>query len=125
MVTLKTLLAYEKLHNIVEEFLRKKVTEYKNAEYGEPIYSTYGSPAPVFREFEIEERSQYINGSWVKIGKNITISFGYNCDLEIDSYTLPLEILFNDDFYMKIKSVFDEKKKKAEEEEQETEKKIV
>lgn len=125
MVTIKTLRSYEKLHNIVEDFLRKKVTEYRNAEYGEPVNSTYGRPAPIFKEFEIVDREQYINGSLKKVGENIIISFGYNYDLDIESHTLPLEILFDDDFYVKIKSMFDEKRQRAKEiEERETEKKL-
>lgn len=93
MVTLKTLKAYANLHETVEDFLRKKVTEYKNAERGLSPYDNYGKPAPEFRGIEFRDRMGWVKGAWTKEGNDIRISFGWECDIELDGYTLPLENL--------------------------------
>lgn len=124
MVTLKTLIAYEKLNKIVEKFLREKVTEFRNAEFERSAYSSSGAPAPIFKGFEIVDRDEYKSGSWVCVGKDIEISFGGLHNLDIDIYRIPLEPLFDDDFYEKMKAVFDEKRKKRSEKNRNEEKEL-
>ena len=108
MITLKTLTTYLKFKEKVDEFLIKKCQEYDRAQFNDPYYNIYVSDA--FIEFKI-------------IGNRITIDFqDYG---EFKTYYLPLDILFDDDFYEKLKARFDEERKQKAEETKERELKLL
>jgi|GEM_PF-3040070 len=108
MTTLKTLLAYEKLHDIIEEFFYKKCTEYKKAEY--PTWDRW-TPGGEFDSFEI-------------LRNHVSVKYRYY-SRDADSYSLPLDILFDDDFYDKIKARFDKKRQVEDERKREDELKLL
>lgn len=112
-VTLNDLLKYEKLHEKVDDFLRDRLSDYENAERGEPKYhSTFGH-GDYLIELEIKENKL-----------NIKYYSPYS-DKYYDTYELPLDILFDDDFYEKMKVRFDEERKENAEKEKERELKIL
>jgi hypothetical protein len=100
-ITLNDLLEYQKLHERIDEFIRDKLSEYENAEKNKPKYHSTYSGGDYLIELEIEENK-------------LTVKY-YSpySDKYYDTYTLPLDILFDDDFYEKVKAIFDEKRRIA------------
>jgi len=110
-ITLKKLIEYQKLHELVEDFLRGKCRAYnyalntcKNDRYGRE------NPLDVFVGFEIK-------------GNEIIVQFeDYITDWDPsgESYVIDLDIIFSDDFYQMMLDEFKKKKmKKREEDERE------
>jgi hypothetical protein len=112
-ITLNDLLEYQKLHDRIDDFVRDKLSEYENAEKNNPKYHSTYSGGDYLIELEIEE-----NKLTVKYYSQFS-------DKYYDTYTLPLDILFDDDFYEKAKAIFDEERKIKAEKEKERELKIL
>ena len=108
MISLKTLTSYLKFKENVEEFLIKRCTECERAEYNDP---RRGILTGDYLDFEI-------------LDDGIKIVFIY---LYSDSryFYLPLDILFDDDFYEKLKARFDEERRQKAEETKERELKLL
>lgn len=112
---LETLLAYEILHENVEEFLTDKCNQHLRAEHG---CSKHGdcswklSAFDFFKQFEIHDAV-------------IEVEFQSECSTEITTVYLDKTILFDDGYYEKIKARYDEKMKKVEAEMKERELKLL
>ena len=97
-VTLETLEEYIKLYNLINDFFKKKCGELIKAE--SPSWSD-PYPKADFTEFEITENEIQVNFAW--------------SDGSPNWYYLPKNIVFDDDFFEKIKVIYDEKRKADEE----------
>ena len=100
MINLKKLEFYLRFHDEIEEFLYKRCIEYNKAKSGNIRAS---GPMGDLQKFEFE-------------GNSIRITFRYwECESTYD--ILPLDILFDDDFYEKMKIRFAEIRRREEERE--------
>ena len=99
MVTLKTLEHYQKLHEIVEDFLRTKCTEYNKARrYYDKNYLDNPEPLMYFTGFAIE-------------GDELVVRFADDPDdwnPINELYKLPTDLIFDDNFYTIMSERFSE-----------------
>lgn len=114
MTTLKTLMAYQKLHENVEYFLKKKCNQHLRAEHGcskNGDCSWTLSSFKFLKNFEIHD-------------EKIEVEFQEEYDSETTTVFLDRSILFDDDYYEQIKARYDEKMKKEDEKIREAELKL-
>jgi hypothetical protein len=114
MVTLKTLQKYLNLREVIEDFFDKKCSESLRAHmkvYVPDWDYTLESPNGKFDSFEM-------------IGKKICIVYGYP-DGDTKTYFLPLDIIFDDDFFDKMVGRFTKEKRVEQEKEKERELRVL
>ena len=99
MVTLKTLAKYQHLHEIIEDFLRTKCTEYNKARrYYDKNYFDNPEPLKYFTGFAIE-------------GNELVVRFADDPDdwnPINELYKLPTDLIFDDNFYTIMSERFSE-----------------
>src|SRR5665647_2230382 len=97
-MTLQTLHDYQKIHERVNDFLLERLEECNKAKF---LYSHSGSDDYLL-EFEFDESRNEINIKYSNI-------YG---DTYWKSYDIPLDILFDNDFYDKIKDIVQKQREK-------------
>lgn len=101
-ITLQTLQDYLDLHDKIEDFLREKCRDYNRAKWNKSEYSFSAGIEP----------EKYLITHEIKNNELKLEFFDFYRD-GLDTYDLPIDILFDDDFYSKMKAIFDEKRRNA------------